>query len=400
MAKNESRRGRGDGALFFDKDKGRWVGRVVVDGQRRKVHGLTKTEARKRLNSLRDAADRGLPITPGDLTLGELLILWESKALPNRNLSPSQMVAHRWAIRLLTEDLGRCRLRTLSPDDAESAFARRAAGVGRPSARRAGRGGVSGGALSHGSLIKLRSTLNQALAWAQRRDLIARNIAPLVELPPNAAAPSSGRSMTIEQAVMFLEAARETGLEAMWLTMLFLGLRPGEAAALGWADIDVDNRIIHVWRSRKADASGAAVIGATKTPGSVRSLDAPPVVLQALTAQRHRQNCQRLAVGSAWSNAEDLVFTSPTGLPTDPKAVRDEFHRIVGLSGIGGHWTPNLLRHSAASLMADAGMPIEQVADQLGHKDLRMLQKHYRHRIRPTVAGGHVVGNVLKMQTR
>ncbi len=33
--------------------------------------------------------------------------------------------------------------------------------------------------------------------------------------------------------------------------------------------------------------------------------------------------------------------------------------------------------------MADAGLPIEQVADQLGHKDLRMLQKHYRHRIKP-----------------
>jgi hypothetical protein len=45
--------------------------------------------------------------------------------------------------------------------------------------------------------------------------------------------------------------------------------------------------------------------------------------------------------------------------------------------------------------MADAGMPIEQVADQLGHLDLRMLQKHYRHRLRPTVAGGRVRGDVL-----
>jgi len=45
--------------------------------------------------------------------------------------------------------------------------------------------------------------------------------------------------------------------------------------------------------------------------------------------------------------------------------------------------------------MADAGMPIEQVADQLGHRDLRMLQKHYRHRIRPTVNGGQVLDRVL-----
>ncbi len=47
--------------------------------------------------------------------------------------------------------------------------------------------------------------------------------------------------------------------------------------------------------------------------------------------------------------------------------------------------------------MADAGMPIEQVADQLGHRDLRMLQKHYRHRLRPTVGGGRVLGEVLDL---
>lgn len=41
--------------------------------------------------------------------------------------------------------------------------------------------------------------------------------------------------------------------------------------------------------------------------------------------------------------------------------------------------------------MSDAGMPIEQVADQLGHKDLRMMERHYRHRIRPTVHGGTVL---------
>lgn len=48
--------------------------------------------------------------------------------------------------------------------------------------------------------------------------------------------------------------------------------------------------------------------------------------------------------------------------------------------------------------MADAGMPIELVADQLGHCDLRMLQRHYRHRIRPTIAGGVVVDGLLSLE--
>ncbi len=64
------------------------------------------------------------------------------------------------------------------------------------------------------------------------------------------------------------------------------------------------------------------------------------------------------------------------------------------LEGKWTPWTPNVLRHSAASLMADAGMPIEIFADQLGHCDL-MLQRHCRHRIKSTIAGGFVVHDVL-----
>ena len=89
------------------------------------------------------------------------------------------------------------------------------------------------------------------------------------------------------------------------------------------------------------------------------------------------------------------MFTAPSGRPTDPTAVRNEFQHIVTKAEIEGRWAPNLLRHTAASLMADAGMPIEQVADQLGHKDLRMLQKHYRHRIKPTIGGAHILKQVL-----
>ena len=89
------------------------------------------------------------------------------------------------------------------------------------------------------------------------------------------------------------------------------------------------------------------------------------------------------------------MFTSPSGRPADPKAVRNEFDRLIATARIEGRWTPNLLRHTAASLMADAGLPIEHVADQLGHKDLRMLQQHYRHRIKPTIGGAHILDGVL-----
>ena len=202
-------------------------------------------------------------------------------------------------------------------------------------------------------------------------------------------------SLTVVEAKLLLIAVAGTELEAMWIVMLHLGLRPGDAAGLAWDDIDFVSGTVHIWRARKVGVSGNSVVGETQTPGSIRTLDAPQPVLDSFARHRRRQREQRLAAGSWWANEENLVFTSPHGKPCDSTAVRKEFREIVATSAVEGEWTPNLLRHSAASLMADAGMPIELVADQLGHRDLRMLQRHHRHRIRPTISGGAVVDRLL-----
>jgi integrase len=349
-----------------------------VDGKRRKGTAKTKTEAARKLRELRRAVDAGLPITPGDLTVAALLDQWERRALPNRKVEPATIARHRASIHALKADLGPRRVRALTPEMIEAALDRRAdAGAAKA------------------SLAKLKTTLGLALAWAERRGNVARNVARVVELPADARKAKPGRSMTAEEAARFLHAAEGSELEAMWTTMLYLGLRPGEAAGLSWDDIDFDRRIIHVRRGRKLDEHGAAIIGETKTAWSVRSLDAPPAVLGSLRAHRQKQNRQRLAAGELWANPEDLVFTSATGRATDPAHVRREFAAAAKRAKLAAGWTPNMLRHTAASLMADAGLPIEELADQLGHRDTRMASLHYRHRLRPTVSGGTIVADVL-----
>ena len=128
MARNETRRGRGEGALFYRQDRNRWIGRVIVNGTPRTISARTKTEARRKLDALRRAADDGVPIAAGTVTVAALLELWEHKALPNRNLSPARLASHRWAINVLTDELGTTKLRNLTVDDVEAALARRTAG--------------------------------------------------------------------------------------------------------------------------------------------------------------------------------------------------------------------------------------------------------------------------------
>jgi integrase len=225
------------------------------------------------LDQLRRAADDGLPVITRDRTVAELLELWRTKALPNRDLSPARIASHDWAIRILTHELGTIKLQALKVDDVEAALARRTIPADEQPTPRKGRGRTATSALSRNSLIKLRSTLSQALTWAQRRDLVTRNVAILAELPTGATTQRTGKSLTVEQVRQLLAAAAGTELEAMWTLMLYLGLRPGEAAGLSWNDIDFTHGTIHIWRARTTNTDGSVTIGNDKTstpPPSVR----------------------------------------------------------------------------------------------------------------------------------
>src|ERR687894_3165361 len=81
-----------------------------------------------------------------------------------------------------------------------------------------------------------------------------------------------------------------------------------------------------------------------------------------------------------------LVFTTATGRPIDSSNLRRYFCQACERAGTG-RLTP-YERHSAASLMSAAGVPLEHVADVLGHDSTRMAALVYRHVLAPTVEAG------------
>ena len=155
--------------------------------------------------------------------------------------------------------------------------------------------------------------------------------------------------------------------------MLLLGLRPGEAVALKWQDVDTNNKVLYVAGARKWTPNGY-VIGATKTRRSVRSLAMPPKLIEAFAhLERHGD--------------DDLCFPGRWGGVKDSSAMRHQLNRICNAAGITPI-TPYELRHTAASLLSDAGVPIEVLADLLGHTTTTMLEQVYRHRVRKVIDPG------------
>ena len=76
-------------------------------------------------------------------------------------------------------------------------------------------------------------------------------------------------------------------------------------------------RLLHVRHARIFEPDGRMRFGEPKTKGSVRTLELPATVVDALRAHRVSQAEGRLRAGSLWADNE-LVFPTPRA---DPRAV-------------------------------------------------------------------------------
>ena len=167
-------------------------------------------------------------------------------------------------------------------------------------------------------------------------------------------------------------------LEALFVLSITLGLRPGELRKLSWNHVDVENEVIHVWRS-------ASRTGDVKTPKSKRSLVLPKRAVAALQAHKKRQAAERLAAGAAWQD-NNLVFCHEDGRMYTSDALNWRFSKMTKRAGIG-HWHAHEGRHTAVSIMSSNGVPLQEISDTVGHKSTHVTETVYRHVIVPAIRG-------------
>jgi integrase len=105
-----------------------------------------------------------------------------------------------------------------------------------------------------------------------------------------------------------------------------------------------------------------------------------------------QQAKDRLAAGERWTET-GLVFTTRLGTGMDAANVRPDLRRALALVPRlnPADWTPRELRHSFVSLLSDAGVPLEDIAQLVGHSGTTLTERVYRHQIRPVIQTGATV---------
>lgn len=364
-----TRRSHGEGALFWNETRQRWVALVDVgftaEGKRRRayVSGRTKTEAKNKLLKLRREQADGLPREQRGYTVREAVQSWLEFGLTSRD--PNTITNRRiLAERHVIPALGPRKLVDLTAEDVEAWLAAKSRVLATDTVRR------------------LLSILRRSIMRAQARDFVRRNVALLCEVPQGQVGRPS-KSLTLDQAQAVIAAAEGTAMHAYLVVSLFTGARTEELRALTWSHVhlDADPPSMEVWRSVRRT-------GDTKTAKSRRTLELPHRCVEALRSHRKGQVETRVKAGPNWTDHE-LVFCTNSGRPLDAANVRRAFRAVVGHAGLdAAGWTPRELRHSFVSLLSSAGVAIEDISHLIGHASTNVTEKVYRKELRPVLTKG------------
>ncbi len=424
------RRGPDGRALACRKKHGSWFFAHDVpagdDGRRHqlRVGGFaSEREAREAMQASLAGLARGERVVPGRQRVSTYLAEWLAG---KSSLRASTLHSYRDHVRLyLSPGLGYLKLTELHEQDVGRLYAAMRE-LGQPVETRpdsvlarlvkARTDGHPVRPLSAATMRRVHATLLSALNTAVRRKLIAVNPARHVELPkglrpravvwtPDRVADwrATGRApavavWTAEQTGRFLDAAAHERLYPLFHLIAYRGLRRGEAVGLRWVDVDLDDRMLRVTQ-QVVQLGWRTEIGPPKTSTGERTISLDDGTTAALRRWRTDQVRHRAGWGENWVDS-GLVFTRENGAPLHPDLATDAFARTsrrAGLPPIRLHD----LRHTAASLALQAGVPMKVVSEQLGHSSMAITADTYTS-VLPAVAraAAEAVAGVIPRQPR
>ena len=227
--------------------------------------------------------------------------------------------------------------------------------------------------LSPRTVRGVRAVLRIALNRALKLGLVRQNVATLVDIPRIVR--REMQALDADQSRRFLAVARKDSWHALWVLLVSHGLRPGEALALMWSDLEgstlrIQRALVRVpnegWRFEK-----------TKT-GRSRVVTLSASVVRVLNTHRAHQAAQRLKVGKSYQDL-GLIFATAIGGPLNSKNLTARhFKPLLKRAEL-----PEIrlydLRHTAASLALKNGVHPKVVAEMLGHASIMHTMDTYSH---------------------
>lgn len=183
------------------------------------------------------------------------------------------------------------------------------------------------------------------------------------------------KSLTEEELPRFIALFDGyTPLNIIVKTLLFTGMRSGEALGLQWSDVDFDKKLITV-NHTLTDVGGKHFLTTPKTKTSKRIIYMSDSLVELLKEHKRKQHELIFALGKEFAHPE-MVFTSALGNYKDRSCLNTSLKRF--LKGTEFEFmTLHCLRHSNATLLLNSGVDLKVVSEHLGHSDVSTTANIY-----------------------
>jgi integrase len=378
--KKVEKRSRGQ---IISRGKNKWLVRTFIGvttdttGKKKRnyssqmIHGTYKQAEQALTSDLRDQ-DTEQFVPPAKQTLSEFMADWFENTAKMR-VSETTLLSYKSSTKRGIAAIGHLKLDKLTPQIMQKVYADLAAQ------------GISPRTIEMGHTV-MKMALEQAVVWR----LLLRNPTKGAERPKKIR--HEAEAFTSEQADLFLEAAKSHPLYAMWLFFYSTGLRPQEMFPLKWTDLEerlvrvqrdgefitVPSTVVVVQRAMKHVGKGQYVVREImKTRKSRRVISLPQSLVDALSAHKRQQAQAMLASGESFER-NGYVFPNTVGRPLDVSNVLDMFKALCKTAKVPV-LTTYALRHTHATELLRAGVPLKVVSERLGHTTIVMTGDIYSH---------------------
>ena len=235
--------------------------------------------------------------------------------------------------------------------------------------------GEAGKSESH--LKKIRIVLQGMFRQARISRVISNDPSECLEIPK--ARKGARRSITDKERAAILELAKTHRCGLWVLTLLYTGMRPGETAALRWADVDFDNNEIHVHAAKE---SGSNRVKGPKTSAGYRDIPMRSELRERMLEARGEPFSLVFPTEVGNLQNENSMRRLWTGFKRDLDILmgaKTKRNKIVE-SVVAKDLTPYCLRHTFCTDLQKAGVPINIAKELMGHSDIQTTANIYTHR--------------------
>lgn len=348
------------------------------NGKKYEATGRTELEAMTRLAEKIAAAKRGEETIGGSMTVNAWFAEWKQTYKDPKGLTPKSLGMYDEKYNgYIKPAIGHMKLKDVKDVHLQRIL-----------------NGQAGKSKSH--VEKIRRVLREMFSRARKSRLIAYNPSEDLDLPDNTE--QGHRSFTDEERTLLLKVCKENDFGLWFVLLLYTGMRPGEAAALNWNDVDFSSNLIHI---HAALESGSNRIKSPKTDAGSRDIpihaELLPWLLSAKgnpftpvfpTQSGGRQNSGSMA--RLWRACKRAMNI----------AAGAEVYRNQLQEDLFPDLTPYCLRHTFATDCARACVPLETTRWLLGHADISTTANIYQHRDTETLRHGMAIldGSALKKE--